>query len=212
MAGNTQEVYRAVKRKIENEFRPRGLTVKSAGFKQDNLTEPLSIITGFWDEPNRVSSKPPRWIIQFNKNDGILTANFSKKPDGTYFPSSNTVGYINNREGNCAAIMFRIIASIKLDEEHYEFPDWEWVMLLVFNKPLPAGNSSETISNFNPDDKSIVYQRRSYKYSLLGIIKTNVDNETFTLQEHVENITYLEATNALLELLDNGNITEVRAI
>jgi len=206
VAGDTLEVYRAVKKRVEKVFTPRGLTVKSAGFKQDGLGEALSQQTGFWEEPNRVTSKPPRWIIQFEKKSGQVVASFAKKPDGTYYLASKTIGYINNREGNCSAMMFRIIASIK-DSERYIFPDWEWVMLLVYNKSLPAGNSSETITNFDPIEKSIVYQRRNYKYSLLGIIKTNVKNYTVSLEEE-ETITYKDASNALTELLENGNKVE----
>ncbi|MGG1314563.1 hypothetical protein [Cohnella laeviribosi] len=206
MPGNTLDVYRAVKKSVEKVLIPRGLTVKSAGFKQDRLNEALSQTSGFWEEPNRVTSKPPRWIIQFEKKNGFVVANFAKKHDDTYYPASKTIGYINNREGNCSAMIFRIIASIK-DSERYIFPDWEWVMLLVFNKSLPAGNSSETITSFDPLEKSIVYQRRSYKYSLLGIIKTNVENETIPLEED-ESISYAEASNALKELLENGTEVE----
>lgn len=208
MPGNTLHVFREVKRKIESVLRPFALTVKSAGFKQDDLTEPLSKSTGFWEEPNRVASKPPRWIIQFEINNGTITANFAKKPDNTAFPSSNTIGYINNREGNCLVMLFRIIASIKVDKDNYLFPDWEWVLLIVFNKPLPAGNSSETISNFDPINKSIVYQRKTYKFALLGIIKTDVQNPLITLEGLEEPISYLEATNALKVLLETGNEVE----
>jgi len=203
MAGNTLDVYRSVKRKVENEFRPRGLTVKTAGFKQDGLAEALNEATGFWEEPNKVASKPPRWIIQFEKNHHSVTANFAKKQDGAFFPASNTVGYINNREGNCSAMIFRIIAAVKIDAEVFTFPDWEWVMLLVFDKTLPAGNSSETIASFNPTEKTIVYQRRNYRFNLLGIVKTTVENET--VQHNGQDIvSYPEATDALLQLLENG--------
>ncbi|MEO3946209.1 hypothetical protein [Gorillibacterium sp. CAU 1737] len=207
MAGNTLDVYRAVKRKIENEFRVRELTVKTAGFKQDGLAETLSNSTGFWEEPQRVTSKPPRWIIQFEKNDEEVTANFAKKQDGALFPSAKTIGYINNREGNCSAMMFRIIAAIKTGEEQYEFPEWEWVMFLIFPRPLPSGNSSETIANFDPNDQSILYQRRTFKFSLLGIVKTDVENDSILLSNG-EAITYLEASEALKKLLENGTEVE----
>lgn len=207
MAGNTLDVYRSVKRKIENEFRPRGLTVKSAGFKQDGLTEALNESTGFWEEPNRVASKPPRWIIQFDKNQDTVTANFAKKPDDTIFPASNTVGYINNREGNCSAMIFRIIAAVKIGEQSFSFPDWEWVMIIVFDRTLPAGNSSETIAGFNPVDRTVVYQRRNYQYKLLGIVKTSVENELVQL-DGGNTFSYSEATGALMRLLDNNNEVE----
>lgn len=207
MAGNTQDVYRSVKRIIENELRVRELTVKTAGFKQDGLTEILSNSTGFWEEPQRVTSKPPRWILQFEKNDGEVTANFARKHDGTLFPSAKTIGYINNREGNCSAMMFRIIAAIKTGEEQYEFPEWEWVMFLIFARPLPSGNSSETIGNFDPDVQSIVYQRRSFKFSLLGIVKTDVENDSISVGDG-ETVNYLEASEALKKLLENSTEVE----
>lgn len=198
MAGNTLDVYRSVKRKIENEFGPFSLTVKSAGFKQDDLAEPLSRSTGFWEDPTRVASKPPRWIIQFENGPGTTKATFAKKSDGTFFPSSKTVGYVNNREGNCAAMIFRVIASIKLNQDTFEFPNWEWVVFFAFSKPLPVGNSSETITNFDPTHMSIDYQRRSYKYSLLGIVKTTVNDVSDT-------ITYSEASEALKVLFESGD-------
>ncbi|WP_040288936.1 hypothetical protein [Alicyclobacillus hesperidum] len=204
MAGNTLDVYRSVKRKIENEFKPLSLTVKSAGFKQDDLAESLSQSTGFWEDPTRVASKPPRWIIQFEKSTGTVKATFAKKSDETLFPSSKTIGYINNREGNCSAMIFRVVASIKLHDDAYQFPNWEWVVFFVFSKPLPAGNSSETITNFDPIHKSIDYQRRSYKYSLLGIVKTTVEDNSIKYGEF-GTLTYSEASEALKVLLESGD-------
>lgn len=207
MAGNTIDVYRSVKRKIENELKPLSLTVKSAGFKQDGLAESLDPSTGFWEDPTRIASKPPRWIIQFEQPSGTIKATFAKKPDETSFPSSKTIGYINNREGNCAAMLFRVIASIKEDDNVYHFPNWEWVVFFVFSKPLPAGNSSETITNFDPIHRSIVYQHRNFEYSLLGIVKTSVETATIEYGES-EALAYSEASEALKLLLENGDEVE----
>jgi len=200
MAGNTLEVHKAIKKKIEREFRTASYTVKSAGFKQDGLSEPLSNQTGYWKEPQRVASKPPRWVIQFEAIDGEVTATFAAKQDGSYFPSANTIGYINNREGNCAAILCRIIASIKIDDEKFVFPEWEWVLILIFHKPLPVGNSSETITNINPQEGSIDYQRNSYKYALLGLVKTDVESPFFTDEANIQ-MSYEQASEALGQLM-----------
>lgn len=201
MPGNTLEVFRSVKRRIESVLNNHKLTVKSAGFKQDGLTEKVSEATGYWEEPQRVSSKPPRLIIQFHKSEDIVTANFAKSEDGEYFPSSNTIGYINNREGNCVAMLFRILAAVKANG-NFMFPDWEWILLLVFDKPLPQGNSSETISNFDPVNKSIDYQRKTFTYKLIGVIKTDVEIKDFQLPDDVS-ISYHEATDALIQLLNS---------
>ena len=198
MPGNTLEVFRTVKRRIESELRAFNLTVKSAGFKQDELSEKVSQITGYWEEPQKITSKPPRLIIQFHKVENSSVARFAKTTDGEYFPSSNTIGYINNREGNCIVMLFRIFAAVKANG-NYTFPNWEWIMLVLLERPLPAGNSSETISNFNPKNKTIVYQRKTFNYKLLGIIKTNPENDTILLPSN-ESFSYDEATDALMRL------------
>lgn len=205
MAGNTLQVYKTIKKKIEHEFKSASYTVKSAGFKQDKLTEPVSHETGYWEDYQRVTSKPPRWIIQFDMKDGVVRADFAKRQDGSYFQSSNTIGYINNREGNCAAILFRIIASIKNSDGKFVFPEWEWVLALVFQRPLPVGNSSETISNINPNLSTIDYQRNPFNYSLLGIVTTNVENPTFIFEGIEQTITYEQVSEALKNLLEPSN-------
>jgi len=146
---NTLEVFRKVRRKIEGTIAPFQLTLKSAGLKNDDLNEKFDPSTGYWLEPHKVSSKPPRWIIQFetsNEDPDKLVAHFAKKADGSLYSSSKTIGYINNREGNCAAMVFRIVAAIKTDPETYIFPEWEWLLILVLQHPLPAGTSGEVIS------------------------------------------------------------------
>lgn len=207
LMAKTLDVFKLVKKKIEDELKLFNLTLKSAGTKQEELTVPLNEETGYWEDPNSVTSKPPRWIVQFEKIDNNVIANFARKPDGEFFPSAKTIGYVNNREGNCAVMVFRVYAAIKNLSGGFVFPSWEWLMVLTFTRPLPAGTSGESINNFNPVDGTIVYHGKCYHIASLGIVPTPVDNLEVNLDDN-NVVTYEEATAALKSFLENGNEVE----
>lgn len=197
----TLEIFKVVKRNIEKEIKASEYTVKSCGTKNEGLTVEVSEETGFWKEPSSVSSKPLRWIIQISKgHDGVI-ADYARNEDGDFFAGSKTLGFINNREGNCVAIIFRVIAAVKKVDKTFTFPDWEWLMVMVFNKSLPAGTSGQTIANFDNEAGTISYANKTYKVAALGIYKTPTDNSNIQLGDE-EIISYDEATKAFLQFLD----------
>ena len=137
----TLDIFRVVKKNIEKEIKASEYTVKSCGTKNEELSVEISEETGFWREPSSVSSKPLRWIIQIRKENNDVIADFARKEDGELFVGSRTLGFVNNREGNCVAIIFRVIAAVRKRDVTFTFPNWEWLMAMIFNKSLPAGTS-----------------------------------------------------------------------
>jgi 5-methylcytosine-specific restriction enzyme B len=207
MADTKRDVINRVKNTIANELRNSGYTVRTSGTKNEELKISVSEDTGFWENPSSVTNKPPRWLIHFEKKDDEIVANFATTEEGEEFPGARTLGYINNREGNCAAMIFRILAAIKERPGKYVFPDWEWLLTLVFKCPLPAGTSGEAITNFDPIQGTITYAKKTYPVSLLGIVKTPVETKSITVNGDL--ITYDEATEALKSFLNKGNKEEI---
>ncbi|MED4971300.1 hypothetical protein [Parageobacillus toebii] len=202
MTETNRELINFIKKTITNELKSlknNEYTVRTSGTKNEELTKPVSEYTGFWENPSSVTSKPPRWLIHIEKKDDKIVANFATNEEGEEFPGARTLGYINNRDGNCVVMIFRILAAIKERPGKYIFPGWEWVLTLVFNRPLPAGTSGEAITNFDPVQGTITYAKKTYPVSLLGIAKTPVETNSITVNGDL--IRYDEATEALKSFL-----------
>jgi 5-methylcytosine-specific restriction protein B len=200
-----RKTFRMVRAGIEKELKALEYTVKSCGTKFDKLSEksPLSQETGFWEVPSSVSSKPPRWITHVSKNDGETSVDFAKDQQGKLLPGAQTVGFINNREGNCAAIIFRVIPAVKMTDETYLFPDWEWLMGMVFSRSLPPGTSGQTIGSFDNKAGTISYDGKVYKIAALYICKTPTDITDVQIGNG-QTVSYEEATQALIRFLNAG--------
>lgn len=198
------EIFKVIKKNIEEEVKASEFTVKSCGTRNEQLNSDISLETGYWQGPSAVASKPQRWIIHLNKENEKVMVDLAKDKEGNLLQGANTIGYINNREGNCVVIIFRIRALIKQDTHNYISPGWEWLAVMIFGKPLPAGTSGETISNFNEKKGTISYAGKEYKVSALLIYKTKIENENSTLSSSGE-ISYDDATDALVNFLNVEN-------
>ena len=172
------EVLKKFKDAVEERvLSPRGLTLRSCGVKKPQLDEPLAPATGFWEDPKSVSSKPPRWIVQVVQDPVGVAARFAQGEDGTPFGMSRTVGYINNRGGNCSVAAFRVLLSVlPSGQKDWTFPDgWECVLALSFKQPLPAGTSGDALSDFNPADGTIGFgggaAKKSFKIDHVALLK-----------------------------------------
>lgn len=207
MAETVEDAFKVVKKAIEEELKKSDFTVKSSGTKNSELSRPLDEETGFWGNPASVISKPPRWIIHFEKVEDTVIADFAKNEDGVIFPGAKTVGYLNNREGNCSAFIFKTHASLKESNGSFKFPNWEWLIAMIFNNPLPAGTSSQTLSNFEPSEGTVMYSEKPYPIKTLAIFRTPPEF-TDTVINDTDNITYDEATEALKTFLGATNEEE----
>lgn len=174
-------VFKALKDDIQTSIlNPRGLSIKSAGTKALTLTEPTNTLKGFWDNPNSVSNKPPRWIVQVEgqPTGGALARFALDATTGQPIAMGKTVGYANNRDGSCAVMAFRVLPAVKLASasSSWEFPQgWEFLLIIGFDKPLPAGTSGDPLSDFNPLSGSIDFgggaAKRTYKIAFRALVK-----------------------------------------
>lgn len=173
-------VFKALKDDIQTSLlTPRGLSIKSGGTKALALGEPTSVTTGFWTNPHSVSSKPPRWIVQVEMQlAGSLVARFALDAAGNQIPMGKTVGYINNRDGSCSVVAFRVLPAVKPSgpTATWAYPQgWEYLLILAFAKPLPAGTSGDPLSDFNPVAGTIDFgggaAKRSYDIAYRALVK-----------------------------------------
>lgn len=179
----TQDIlglFKALKDDIQTTLlTPRGLSIKSCGTKALALAEPTNVKTGFWANPQSVSSKPPRWIVQVEgQAAGGVAARFALDDKDTPIAMGRTVGYINNRDGSCAVCAFRVLPAVKLagPGSHWEYPQgWEYLLVIAFARPLPAGTSGDPLSDFNPTAGTIVFgggpTKRIYNVAFRAVVK-----------------------------------------
>lgn len=173
-------VFKALKDDIQTRLlTPRGLSIKSCGTKAFALAEPTSVATGFWANPQSVSSKPPRWITQVEgQAAGGVAARFALDATGVPIPMGRTVGYVNNRDGSCAVCAFRVLPAVKPvgPGSPWEYPQgWEYLLVVAFAQPLPAGTSGDPLSDFNPAAGTIDFgggaAKRSYNTAFRALVK-----------------------------------------
>lgn len=173
-------VFKALKDDIQTTLlTPRGLSMKSCGTKALALTEPTSVSTGFWANHQSVSSKPPRWIVQVEgQAGGGVMARFALDAAGNPILMGHTVGYVNNRDGSCAVCAFRVLPAVKPagPGSPWAFPQgWEYLILIGFARPLPAGTSGDPLSDFNPSAGTIDFgggaAKRSYNVAFRAVVK-----------------------------------------
>lgn len=173
-------VFKALKDDIQTTLlTPKGLSIKSCGTKALALAEPTSVATGFWANPQMVSSKPPRWITQVEgQAAGGVVARFALDTAGAPIPMGRTVGYVNNRDGSCAVCAFRVLPAVKPagPGSPWEYPQgWEYLLIVAFAQPLPAGTSGDPLSDFNPAAGTIDFgggaAKRSYNVAFRALVK-----------------------------------------
>lgn len=173
-------VFKALKDDIQTTLlTPRGLSIKSCGTKALALGEPTDAATGFWANPQSVSSKPPRWIVQVEAQPGgDVAARFAVDTDGNPILMGRTLGYVNNRDGSCAVCVFRVLPAVKPigAGSPWEFPQgWEYLLIVGFAQPLPAGTSGDPLSDFNPANGTVDFgggaAKRSYEVAFRAVVK-----------------------------------------
>jgi MoxR-like ATPase len=173
-------VFKALKDDIETTLlAPRGLSMKSSGTRAIALAEPTSVATGFWANPQSVSSKPPRWIVQVEgKAAGGVAARFAIDPAGNPIAGGRAIGYANNRDGTCAVCAFRVLPAVKPagPSGPWDYPHgWEYLLVIGFAQPLPAGTSGDTLRDFDPAAGTIDFgggaAKRSYQTAFRAVVK-----------------------------------------
>ena len=182
---------------------------RTCGTRDLELSEPISEKTGYWANPSNISSKPPRWIVHIDASGSDLSVDLAHSDEGEPLPGAGTVGYINNGQGRCALAAFRLMPSVKLADESYTFPrEWEWIVQFAFGKPLPAGTSGDSLSDFSPERSEIGYKGRaevksSVKIQQISLVMTLAPRQPFELPDG-RVMTYEDATDALQAWLSLG--------
>lgn len=202
----TQDIlglFKALKDDIQaTVLKPRGLSIKSSGTKNLALNEPLNPETGFWQNPQAMSNKPLRWIPQVEVSAENVVARFAQNVEGQSIGMAKSVGYINNRDGSCSVCVFRVLPAIKPlgPDSNWEFPaGWEFLLILGFAQPLPAGTSGDPLSNFEPGEGTIDFGggalKRTFPISFRALVKAPVS------EENVAGTSYSVVGNAIARLV-----------
>lgn len=181
---------------------------RSSGTRDLALAEPLSVATGYWQNPTAVSSKPPRWILHIEATAANIKAGHAHDHVGNLLPGAATPCYVNNGTGKCALAAFRVMPAIK-SAHAFEFPpQWEWIVQFAFAKPLPQGTSGDALSDFDPSASAVAYKGRAVSKSmvpvqLICILPTRDARADYTTADG-NVVTYDQATEAIRKFFAAG--------
>lgn len=183
-------------------LKDRGLQFTKSGFKSGAAlgSHALDDSTGFWENVQHSSSKPPRWIFHLEFNDGAWVASL---PNGL---SEIGVGQSNTAQGDKAGLAVRILPIIRTGQDTFQrLDEFEINALFVFHGGLPPGSSSDAFS-FNP---ATGLMRRTgapveYIFATLIGLRPKPDAVTVTVDGQEHDLTYGEMLEAI------GNAIQVQ--
>ena len=157
---------------------------------------PINPVAGTFVDSSVRGSKPPRWLVGFEWDEGTWRLTFPSKTQG------GTLAFLNARAGrDVAAVTVRVRPLIQRTEGWVSEQDWEWLLFGVLDVPLPDGTSSETLSEYSPATASFQYQHRPRQFAAAGLVALFPDHlATAPLKEGPQG-TYGELTQLLSELL-----------
>lgn len=215
--GNVLDSFKLTRTATQAILNKWGYQINSSGTKVLALKQPLDVEIGYWESASNVSNKPPRWILHMKNVGGVLKTDLAKDAAGNLLPSAGMPGYLNNREGKCAVAMFRIMPAIHTaPTSNFSFPpDWEWILLVGFPAPLPAGTSGETLSNYNPIAGTFDYKGNledagiPYTVGLLGIVTSSAQGTQVNVDINGVSFSYQQATDSIRDFLQQSNVSVV---
>lgn len=199
--------FKSAKSALSQTLQSHGLEMKSAGTKSAALSEATDPSTGYWTSPSTIAQKPLRWILQLTKGNGTPKVSLAKDEAGSPLTAATTLGIANNSAGTAAVFGCRIMLAVleSVQPRRFEFPaGWEWILLLIFPAPLPAGTSGQLMSSFNRQAGTVEYvgPRKVAHVALVPqrSLPGNATTPTGT-------VTYIEATDAIRKFLADGALS-----
>ena len=193
---------------LNNFLVDRGLQLNQSGrdIKKLDDKRKISEESGFWEERNFVTSKPPRWLLHFDATSQVLKA---KVPEEH---RAGVIGFANTKGGNSGALTVRILPVVKSAENKFHVVEtWEWLLLFCFPGGLEPGSSAEAFENFDVETGVLTYKQKSQPYIFSALLCLNGPDETFSVNINgkLKIISYKDATEALLNLIKIAPAGEV---
>ena len=178
----------------------KGLQINQPGRDLKRLDEKRSVdpATGFWRNPQKIVSKPPRWLMHFDLADPELRA--SVPPNHR----SAVIGYANTSGSNSGSLLVRILPVMKLAEGDYrDVERWEWLLLFCFPSGLKPGSAAETFERFDVETGGLTYMKAPQEYVFASLLCLNAPEEkvAFPVNGQTRSVSYQEATDALQALI-----------
>jgi 5-methylcytosine-specific restriction protein B len=208
-------------------LKDRGLQYSKSGFKGGaNIgNHVIDEETGFWQNVQYSSGKPPRWLFQVEFPGGGAVA---------HTPSDLAeigIGASNTAQGDKAGLAVRILPLLKTGEGAYQrLDDFEINALFVFHGALSSGSSSDGFT-FNPATGLLkrLANPEDYIFAALLGLRPTTDVMTVNIDGNDRDITYGEVLDAIgaaihvspkgqaagpipvLNLSDDGSIEQLKA-
>lgn len=189
-------------------LKDRNWQFTKCGSKIANLDgqQTINLDTGFWQDPNYATSKPPRWILQLDLQANPVTAALPAAH------RADRIGHSNTAQGDKAGLAVRVIVTAKAGSAFAFIEDWEWTLLFLFPYPVQPGSGAQTF-DFNPATGVVTYlgQPLPYTFAALFGLRSPQDQATVSGTQ----VSYGDATNAITSLLQvqpiGASLTQIPA-
>ncbi len=187
------------------------LELRQCGSKKKTLASCASVneATGFWESPTAATNKPLRWFLHLALEDDRVVA---RLPDAH---GSRRIAFANTAQGTSGAVTTRIVPAINLGRRFVFYETWEWLLLHCFLPALEVGSSGQLFDEFDEVTGRLMYKGRKQDYIAAGLIDLQEDDNEFVAKELPRAINYVEATEAIAELIHvaplNGTLATSRS-
>lgn len=194
-------------------LKDKGLQFTKSGFKHgagygSHAFEPA---TGFWQDEQHSSGKPPRWVFHILPQGQVVTAAL---PNGA---QEAGIGSSNTAQGDKAGLVVRILPALRMPDQTYaKLDDFEINALFVFNGGLPAGSSSDAFS-FNLDLGNLHRVGALQQYIFAGLLglRDRADFPEGPAHTAFPSLNYGQVVDAIKQLMtiqpEDGQISHIDA-
>src|SRR5208337_3493586 len=194
-------------------LKDRGFLPSKSGFKGGaNIGKHgINEATGFWENVQYSSSKPPRWLFQVEYAGGAAAAHI---PNGL---ADIGIGASNTAQGNTASLAVRILPLLNTAADAYQrLDDFEINALFVFHGALPPGSSSDAFT-FNPATGLLkrLANPTDYIFAALLGLRPKTDAMTVNIDGQDRDITYgeiLDAAGAAIHVFDLSEDADIEQL
>jgi hypothetical protein len=172
------------------------MELRRCGLKTDKAPE-FDPHKGEWADPNYVTNKPPRWLVQVRKEDGRVVASVPAAMHGR-----DRLAHYNTTNGKVGGVFIRVVPAMRRSDGEFELHDsWEWTLFFAFGTTLEPGSAAQLLDGFDPKEGTLKYKGKDQPYVAAQIFGLCDPESKWVDSGSNGSITYGEASKAVSELI-----------
>lgn len=193
---DTKEAIKRVTKALNQVFEEQGRQLSSIGGY--SKLPAFNSTTGTWSASGK-TAKSPRYLLQAQVVDGQVQVG--------YFIDTILKGRLGAFNGvmksfkGVPGVLVRLhLLFVQPDDKLDLFADWEWLVLLLFNRAQVGGTSSDALTGFFPPKLAVSWSDKEIPLSEVQLFGLLPSTETTTVLDEIGQavtITYQQATEAI---------------